>query len=161
MSDHEGLQPESIAIRAGRRDNSTSLAPILWATSTFETPTLDDARRMSSRPRQPRFYSRYANPTVNAFEDAVAALEGAEAGLAFASGMGAVASVVLALCSSGDHVVAQRHLYSGTQLFLQAVCPRFGIDVTFVDSTEPGAFVRAVKPGRTILVMGESPANPQ
>jgi cystathionine beta-lyase/cystathionine gamma-synthase len=98
---------------------------------------------------------------VAAFEDAVAALEGAESGLAFASGMGAVASVVLALCSTGDHVVAQRHIYSGTQLFLQGVCPRFGIDVTFVDGTAPGAFAAAVRPGRTILVIAETPANPQ
>jgi cystathionine beta-lyase/cystathionine gamma-synthase len=161
MTDPTPLQPESIAIRAGRTGSGTALAPVLWATSTFETPTLDDARRMSTQPRQPNFYSRYANPTVNAFEEAVAALEGAEAGLAFASGMGAVATVVLALCSSGDHIVAQRHLYAGTHLFLLGACPRFGIDVTFVDGTEPGAFAKAVRPGRTILVIGETPANPQ
>src|SRR5215213_5011857 len=101
------LRPESVAIRAGRAHNATALAPILWATSVFETPSLDETRRMSTLPRQDHFYSRYSNPTVSAFEDAVAALEGAETGLAFASGMGAVASVVLGLCSSGDHVVAQ------------------------------------------------------
>jgi hypothetical protein len=75
--------------------------------------------------------------------------------------MGAIATVVMALCSSGDHIVAQRHIYSGTQLFLQGVCPRFGIDVTFVDATEPGALAGAVRPGRTMLVVAETPANPQ
>jgi cystathionine beta-lyase/cystathionine gamma-synthase len=75
--------------------------------------------------------------------------------------MGAVATVVMALCSSGDHIVAQRHIYSGTQLLLQGVCPRFGIDVTFVDATEPGALAAAVRPGRTMLVICETPANPQ
>ena len=98
---------------------------------------------------------------MKGFEDAVAALEGAEAALAFASGMGAVATTIMALCSTGDHIVAQRHIYSGTQLFLQGACPRFGIDVTFVDGTEPGAFAAAVVPGRTMLVVTESPANPQ
>ena len=116
---------------------------------------------MASSARADRFYGRYANPTVTAFEEAVAELEGAEAGLAFSSGMGAIATVVMALCSNGDHIVAQRHIYSGTQLFLQGVCPRFGIDVTFVDATEPGALAGAVRPGRTMLVVAETPANPQ
>jgi cystathionine beta-lyase/cystathionine gamma-synthase len=75
--------------------------------------------------------------------------------------MGAVATTILALCSSGDHVVAQRHLYSGTQLFLQGACPRFGIEVSFVDATTPGALAAAVRPGRTMLVVAETPANPQ
>ena len=95
-----------------------------------------------------RFYSRYGNPTVNDFEQAIAELEGAEAARAFASGMGAVSGVVLGLCSTGDHIVAQRQLYAGTQLLLQTACPRFGIDVTFVDGTEPGAFAAAVRPGQ-------------
>ncbi|HEX9259279.1 MAG TPA: aminotransferase class I/II-fold pyridoxal phosphate-dependent enzyme, partial [Acidimicrobiales bacterium] len=151
---------DSVAIRAGRRDNGTALAPILWASSVFVTPSLDEARRMSTVPRAERFYSRYSNPSVKAFEDAVAELEGAQAALAFASGMGALATVVMALCSPGDHIVAQRHIYSGTQLYLQGVCGRFGIDVTFVDGTEPGAFAAAVRPGRTVLVIAETPANP-
>ena len=108
-----------------------------------------------------RFYSRYGNPTINAFEAAIAELEGAEVARAFASGMGAVSAVVLGLCSSGDHVVAQRQIYAGTQLFLQSACPRFGIDVTFVDGTEPGAFEAAIRPGKTMLVCAETPANPK
>jgi cystathionine beta-lyase/cystathionine gamma-synthase len=154
-------RPDSVAIRAGRADNATALAPIVWASAVFVTPTLAEARRMSTAPRAERFYSRYSNPSVKAFEDAVAQLEGAEGALAFSSGMGALASVVLALCSPGDHIVAQRHLYAGTQLFLQGPCSRFGIDVTFVDSTQPGAFAAAVRPGKTMLVVAETPANPQ
>ena len=75
--------------------------------------------------------------------------------------MGAVSAVILGLCSAGDHIVAQRQLYAGTQLLLQAACPRFGIDVTFVDGTEPGAFEAAVRPGKTVLVWAETPANPK
>jgi cystathionine beta-lyase/cystathionine gamma-synthase len=75
--------------------------------------------------------------------------------------MGAVSAVVLGLCSKGDHVVAQKQLYAGTQLLLQSVCPRFGIDVTFVDGTEPRAFAAAVRPGKTVLLFAETPANPR
>jgi cystathionine beta-lyase/cystathionine gamma-synthase len=119
-----------------------------------------DARRRATGTRSGEFYSRYSNPTVRSFEDAIAELEGAEASLAFASGMGAISSVILALCSSGDHIVAQRNLYAATLAFLQGPCARFGIDVTFVDGTEPGAFAAAVRPGRTMMVLAETPSNP-
>ncbi|CAN5195057.1 O-succinylhomoserine sulfhydrylase [soil metagenome] len=156
-----GLHAETRAIRSGRRGDATSLAPVLWPTSTFVSPTVDDARRMATTVGADRYYSRYGNPTVAGFEDAISELEGAEAARAFASGMGAVSAVVLGLCSTGDHIVAQRQLYAATQLLLQAVCPRFGIEVTFVDGTEPGAFAAAVRPGQTTLVFAETPANPK
>jgi cystathionine beta-lyase/cystathionine gamma-synthase len=111
--------------------------------------------------RADQFYGRYANPTVRSFEDTIAQLEGAEDAMAFASGMGAIASTVLALCSAGDHIVAARQLYAGTLAFLEGPCARFGIDVTFVDVTEPGAFEAAVRPGRTTLVLAETPSNPR
>jgi cystathionine beta-lyase/cystathionine gamma-synthase len=111
--------------------------------------------------RGPEYYSRYGNPTVRAFEEAIAELEGAESALAFGSGMGAVATTVLALCSAGDHVVAQRQLYAGTLAFLQGPCARFGIEVTVVDGTQPGALAAAVRPGRTTLVLAETPSNPR
>jgi cystathionine beta-lyase/cystathionine gamma-synthase len=158
---NDELHPETRAIRAGRADNDTALAPILWATTTFVTPTVEEGRRMATGVGAARFYSRYGNPTVNGFEDAIAQLEGAETARAFASGMGAISAVILGLCSKGDHIVAQRQLYAGTQLLLQTACPRFGIDVTFVDATEPGAFAAAVIPGRTTLVFAETPANPR
>lgn len=160
MTDPE-LHPETRAIRAGRSDNDTALAPILWATTTFVTPTVEEGRRMATGVGASRFYSRYGNPTVAGFEDAIAQLEGAETARAFASGMGAISAIVLGLCSSGDHIVAQRQLYAGTQLLLQTACPRFGIDVTFVDATEPGSFAAAIRPGKTTLVFAETPANPR
>ena len=155
------LHPETIAILAGRDSAETSLAPVLYPASAFESVTIDDARRAATTPGDSRFYSRYGNPTVAAFEDAIAQLEGAEAARAFGSGMGAVTGIILGLCSSGDHIVAQRQLYSGTQLVFAAMCPRFGIDVTFVDGTDPEAIAGAVELGRTTLVWTETPANPQ
>jgi cystathionine beta-lyase/cystathionine gamma-synthase len=151
---------DTTAIRAGRSANGTSLAPPLWGSSVWTSPSLDHARKAAVGSRAACFYGRFANPTVTAFEEAVASLEGAEAALAFASGMGAVSAVILALCSAGDHVVAQRQIYSGTQMFLQAAAARFGIETTFVDGSEPGAFAAAVRPGKTMLIMAETPANP-
>ena len=163
MADEEttGCEPETSAILAGRGEGETSLAPVLYPTSAFEFATIDEGRQMATAVGAERFYSRYGNPTINAFEAAIAELEGAEAARAFASGMGAVSAVALGLCSSGDHIVAQRQIYAGTQLFLQSACPRFGIDVTFVDGTESGAFEAAIRPGKTMLICAETPANPK
>ena len=155
------LNNETQAAIAGREQAGGSLAPPLWATTAFSSTDPAEAACSAGSTRPSRFYKRYGNPKINAFEEAVAALEGAEAALAFGSGMGAVASTVMALCSQGDHIVAQRQLYGGTLFFLQTVCPRFGIDVTLVDATEPGAFREAVRPGRTMLVLAETPSNPR
>jgi cystathionine beta-lyase/cystathionine gamma-synthase len=149
------------AIRAGRRHDGDSLAPVLWSTTTFRPQSVADARRKALSARPTNFYTRYGNPTVAAFEEAVASLEGAEAARAFSSGMGALTGVVLGLCSTGSHIVATRQLYGGTRQLLEGVCPRFGIEVTFVDGTQPGAMAAAVVPGRTVLVLAETPANPR
>src|SRR6478736_6184632 len=155
------VHPETLAIRSGRNDNGAALAPTLVTSTTYAMPSLDDGRRMAHSTRATQFYGRHGNPTVAAFEQAVAELEGAEAARAFASGMGAVFCAVFGLCGKGDHIVAQRQLYGGTMQLLAGVCPRFGVDVTFVDGTEAGAFAAAVVPGRTMLVLAETPANPR
>lgn len=156
-----GYDPRTVAVRAGRAHNDTALAPILWASSAFVADGFEQARRFAADVTEAKFYGRNSNPTVADFEQAIAALEGAEAAKAFASGMGALSAVVLGLCSSGDHIVAASHLYSHTQLLLSAVCPRFGIDVSFVDGSIDGALAGAVIPGKTTLVLAESPANPK
>lgn len=158
--DLTGLGHGTRAVRVGRRRNLTALAPILWGSSAFFTDTAEEARAMATSTDADRFYSRWGNPSVRDLEEAVAALEGAEAARAYSSGMGALAGVVLGLCSTGDHVVAQHQLYGQTHNLLSTTCARFGIDVTFVDGTEPGAFASAVRPGKTVLVLAETPANP-
>ena len=155
------LSEQTLAAVAGREPPGGSLAPPLWATAAFSSVDPSEAAEKAGTSRPSRFYTRYGNPTVSAFEEAVAALEGSRSALAFGSGMGAFASTVLALCSSGDHVVAQRQLYGGTLFFLETVCPRFGIDVTLVDGMQPGALAAAVRPGKTMLVVTESPSNPR
>jgi len=152
-------QPETTAITAGR-DASGSLAPPLWASSTWDTDDLDETNRGAKAVHESGFYSRYANPTVDAFERAIAELEGTDSALAFGSGMGAIAATVFALCSTGDHIVAQRNMYAGTLGFLDGPCKRMGIDVTYVDGRNAAEFAAAVKPGKTMLVMAETPTNP-
>lgn len=155
---HERI--ETTAISAGRDYGGASLAPPVWASSTFEVEGVDDGRRKATTIKSDRFYSRFGNPTVTAFEQAVAELEGAQAAQAFASGMSAVTTTILALCSTGDHVVAQQALFSSTSLLFQMVCPRFGIEVTLVDVNDSQAFVDAVRPNQTRVVFCETPANP-
>lgn len=152
-------EPETRAITAGR-DESGALAPALWASSTWDTTDLDGTHAGATTVHGTGFYSRYANPTVQSFEQAIAKLEGTEAALAFGSGMGAITATIFALCSTGDHIVAQRNCYAGTLGFLDGPCKRMGIDVTYVDGRNAGEFAAAVRPGKTILVMAETPSNP-
>ncbi len=155
----EKQKPATTAITAGR-DESGALAPSLTPATTWSSSGLEESHRQATAIHQTKNYSRYANPTVEAFEHAIAELENTQAALAFASGMGAVSSVVLALCSTGDHIVAQRNCYAGTLAFLNGPCARLGIDVTFVDGRSAQEFADAVRPGKTMLVMAESPSNP-
>ena len=153
-------QPETTAITAGR-DTSGALSPTIWTSTTWQSSGMDETSKAATSIHKTGNYARYSNPSVRDFESAVAELEGAEDALAFGSGMGAITSIILALCSTGDHIVAQSQLYGGTVAFLNGPCKRLGIDVTFVDGSKPGAFAAAVKPGKTMLVLAESPSNPQ
>ena len=159
MSNDDNLQIATTAITSGR-DGSKALAPSLSTSSTWSSSGLEESNRQANALHQTGNYSRYANPTVEAFEHAVAELENTQAALAFASGMGAISSVVFALCSTGDHIVAQRNCYAGTLAFLNGPCVRLGIEVTYVDGRNAHEFAAAVRPGKTMLVMAESPSNP-
>lgn len=104
-------------------------------------------------------YSRTANPTRTALEECVAALEGGEYGLAFASGLAATVAT-MSLLSSGDHVVAGDDLYGGTyRLFDKVLARTGGIEFTYADTTDPGAVEKALRP-ETKLVWIETPTNP-
>jgi cystathionine beta-lyase/cystathionine gamma-synthase len=105
------------------------------------------------------FYSRYGNPTLRALEEALAALEGAEAGLVFASGMAAATTGILSMVESGDEVLASASLYGGTTKFVRDLLPRFGMASRIV---APGDLLRlgtVAGPKSRLLVM-ESPTNP-
>lgn len=161
MNADEPRRPATDAVTGGRRHNDGSLTTPLWPAAVWETATEADLAGLATGRRPDRFYGRHGNPTVSAFCEATAALEGTEDALAFASGMGALASVVLALCSSGDHIVATQHIYGGTSAFLNGPAARLGIETTYVDGRTPGNMAAAVRPGRTMLVIAETPANPR
>jgi methionine-gamma-lyase len=149
------------AIHAGRLPMPAEppLAAPIWQTSTF---VFDDAEHYAHTLHQPRegyVYTRYENPTTAALEATVANLEGAAEGLATASGMGAIATVLLSLAGAGDHVVAQRDLYGGTHSLLAHTAPRFGIAVDFVDAGDPDAVRAALRP-TTRAIYAETVANP-
>lgn len=151
---------DTTAITAGRSASGDSLAPVLFPSTTYSVAEVAEHEAMVGAPRTQKLYSRFGSPTVRELEDAVAELEGAEAALAAASGMGTLTAILLGLCSSGDHVVAPRQVFSVTYGLLAMHLPRFGIDVTFVDGTDAEAIAAAVIPGRTQVVLAETPANP-
>ncbi|HEY7484198.1 MAG TPA: aminotransferase class I/II-fold pyridoxal phosphate-dependent enzyme [Streptosporangiaceae bacterium] len=105
------------------------------------------------------FYSRLGNPTVRALEDAVADLEGGTGALAFASGMGAINTVLRGLLSSGDHVIAQRCLYGGTYATLNDLAERWGVEVTLISGGDPAEVREALRPHTKLLYL-ETIANP-
>jgi cystathionine beta-lyase/cystathionine gamma-synthase len=151
---------DTTGVTAGRAGSGDSLAPPLFPSTTYSVDQVAEHAAMVGAPRSTRFYSRFGSPTVRDFEDAVASLEGAEAALAAASGMGTVTAVLMGLCSSGDHIVATRQIFSVTYGLLVMHLPRFGIDVTLVDGTDTEAITAAIRPGKTQVVFVETPANP-
>mmetsp|Transcript_4533 Transcript_4533/g.6682 ORF Transcript_4533/g.6682 Transcript_4533/m.6682 type:complete len:392 (+) Transcript_4533:22-1197(+) len=104
-------------------------------------------------------YSRTSNPTRKALEDCLAALEGAKYGLMFSSGLGATATMLHTL-KAGDHVVACDDMYGGTQRYFRTIAAKFGIEFTFVDTTDLEAYEKAFVENKTKLVWIETPTNP-
>ncbi len=131
----------------------------VYRTAVFEFETMQDYSDVLGGRRPGYVYSRIDNPTTDAFAAALAMLEGAEAGQAFASGSAAISTALLALLEAGDHVVAQADLYGGTYSLLTHVLPRFGITATLVPGGDVDALAAAVRP-ETALVYAETVANP-
>jgi len=150
--------PETEAVH-GRPDFDKKNGPLatpIYQTSTFEVTDNDQQLRAT---HTDMFYTRYGNPTNTVVESAIAELEGADAALLFASGMGAITTSVLALLKNGDHVVAQRDIYGGVTKFFTQWLPKLGIETTLVDTTEYDQHARAILPNTKLLYL-ESPTNP-
>ena len=148
------------ALHADRfMDPGTGVAPSIQQSVTHYAESADDFALKASEPLNDQFYARHGNPTSSRIARIIADLEGAEAAMMTASGMGAISSAVLALVKSGDHVVAQSSHYIGTTDLLTQVLPRFGVTATQVDQRDPEAFRDAMRP-QTRLVMVETPVNP-
>jgi cystathionine beta-lyase/cystathionine gamma-synthase len=137
------------------KKNSPLVTPI-YQTSTFQMTDNDEQVRLAG---SDHYYTRYGNPTNTVAEKTIAELEGMDAALTFASGMGAVTTTIMALLKSGDHVVAQRDIYGGVSKFLAQWLPKMGIETTFVDTNEYEQHARAIRPNTKLLYL-ESPTNP-
>ena len=158
MSDK--YQLETLAIREGlARSQFNEHAEALYLTSSYVFDSAAQAAARFSGEEEGNVYSRFTNPTVSAFQSRLAALEGAESCVATASGMSAILSLVMALCSAGDHVVASAGLFGATQQLLGTIMPRFGVQTTFVAQTDVAAWEAAIRP-ETKLFFLETPSNP-
>ncbi|MFF3664532.1 trans-sulfuration enzyme family protein [Microtetraspora malaysiensis] len=155
------LRPETRAVHLPRPDlNGSTLITIpIYQTSGFAFDSPEVFADGMGRPDGAFVYGRLSNPTVRALEEAVAGLEGGQAAVATGSGMGAINSVLLALLSPGDHVIAQRPLYGGTAHMLADLTARFGVEVTYVHEADPAAVRAAARPETKLLYL-ETIANP-
>ncbi|MCZ7584187.1 MAG: aminotransferase class I/II-fold pyridoxal phosphate-dependent enzyme [Deltaproteobacteria bacterium] len=148
---HLGKHDEDFPIR--------SVSTPIYMSSTFAFASAEEGAAIFDGSQQGYVYTRIGNPTVMALEKELAYLEGTDQAIAFASGMAAISSVILALCRPGDNLVATHCLYGGTHKLLDEMVPRLGLETRFVSGTNLDAIAAACD-GRTRLIFTESPANP-
>jgi methionine-gamma-lyase len=150
MAIHHGYDP---------MDNEGALTPPLHLTSTFVFETAEAGGNMFAGEQAGHIYSRISNPTNDLLERRIAILEGAEAGLALASGMGAITATLWTLLAPGDEIILDKTLYGCTFSFMHHGLAKFGVTVTHVDLTQPENLKTAIS-NKTKVVYFETPANP-
>lgn len=159
MQDAPGFATRAIHAGYDPAQEQGALTPPLHLTSTFAFDTAEQGGAMFAGEQAGHIYSRISNPTTDLLERRIADLEGAESGLAMASGMGAITSVMWSFLRAGDEVITDRTLYGCTFAFLRDGLSRFGVTVTHVDLTDPARLAEAIS-ARTRIVYFETPANP-
>ena len=154
------MKEESKLIRtqAERTPNREHSVP-LYLTSSFIFDDAEQGRAIFAEEIGGNIYSRYSNPNTTEFIQKVCAMEGAEDGLAFASGMAAVFASFAGLLRSGDHIVSFRSIFGSTHQLLTQFLPRWGITSTYVDALEPESWEAAIRP-ETKMIFLETPSNP-
>src|SRR3954471_15269459 len=153
---------DTIAVRGGEPRKSAYDAvttPIVCAATYAFEDTAEIVRYFEGQVEREE-YGRYGNPTVRAAEKKIAALEGAEDCALFASGMAAVTTTMFELLKAGDHVILTSDCYRRTRQFVRAFLSRFGVTHTLVQPGDTTALAAAVEPGKTKLIVSESPTNP-
>jgi O-succinylhomoserine sulfhydrylase len=147
-------------VRAGtQRTPFQEHSEAMFLTSSFVFNSAAEAAARFSGAEAGNIYARFTNPSVAMFEERLAALEGAERGVAFASGMAAILATVMGLMKAGEHVVASRSIFGSTVQLFQNILGRFGVETTFVSPTDPEEWRAALRPN-TRLFFVESPSNP-
>jgi len=160
MEEHPRWGFSTQAIHGGRiPDANKSVVTPVYQTATFRYDSVEEGARLGAETGPGYFYTRWGNPTTDAFEQKVALLEGGEAALATSSGMAAIATAVLSMVRGGDHVVAPKAVYQATYGLLDSVLPAYGVEATLLDDPDVGAYERAVRPNTKLLYI-ETPNNP-
>jgi O-succinylhomoserine sulfhydrylase len=149
----------SLVHGGGVRSQFLETSEAMFLTSGYAYPSSEHAEKLFKNEIAGHNYSRFANPTVDMFQDRMALLEGAEAARAFASGMAAVTNAVMSQVRAGDHIVAAEALFGGCRYVVEDYAPRFGVPSTLVDGSDPQNFARAMQPN-TKVVFIETPTNP-
>ncbi|TDL79828.1 O-succinylhomoserine sulfhydrylase [Palleronia sediminis] len=154
-------KPRTKAVHSGiRRSGYGEVSEAIFLTQGFVYDTAEAARERFEQPGDDEFiYARYGNPTVAMFQDRIAALEGAEAAFATASGMAAVNGALMSMLKAGDHVVSARALFGSCLYILEDILTRFGVEVTFVDGTDLDQWRAAIRPDTRAVFM-ETVSNP-
>ncbi|MGA4634214.1 O-succinylhomoserine sulfhydrylase [Pseudomonas solani] len=159
-SDLEGAAFDTLAVRAGQhRTPEGEHGEAMFLTSSYVFRTAADAAARFAGEVPGNVYSRYTNPTVRAFEERIAALEGAEQAVATASGMSAILSIVMSQCSAGDHVLVSRSVFGSTISLFEKYLKRFGVEVDYPPLADLADWEAAFKPNTKLLFV-ESPSNP-
>lgn len=159
MTSHR-FDPETLAVRAGQiRSDFQEHSEALALTSSFVFKSAEEAARRFANEEPGNIYSRFTNPTVTMFQDRLAALEGAEACIATATGMAAIATTALGLLKAGDHIVSSRSVFGTVVPLFNQILKRFGVETTWVDPTDLSAWKAAIRPS-TRLFFVETPSNP-
>lgn len=155
----ESLDPAAVVTHLGDEphEHLGAAAPPIFQTSLFVQPDLDSLVQPAAGSTRPYLYTRTQNPTVELFERKLAALEGAGAARAFASGMAAIAAAVLSCVRAGGHVITIETVYGPARRLFAEYLPRFGVETTFVDGRDPEDFARALRP-HTRLIYLETPS---
>lgn len=153
--------PDTLAIHGASHDKNPfgALASPIYQTSTFAFDTAEQGGARFALEEAGYIYSRLGNPTCTKVEEKVALLEGAEAAISCASGIGAITSAVWVLVEQGDHIIAHKTLYGCTFAYFTHGLSRYGVTVDFVDMTKPEEVAKAMRPN-TKIVYFESPSNP-
>jgi O-acetylhomoserine (thiol)-lyase len=161
MGQLENLRLESLAVHGGQEPDPTtgSRAVPIYQTTSYNFQDTGHAQRLFALEEPGNIYTRIMNPTTDVLEKRMALLEKGVGGLALSSGMAAITLSILNIASSGDHIVAASNLYGGTYNLFSTTLPNYGIEVTFVDSTEPENFKKAIK-DNTKALYGEVIGNP-
>lgn len=148
------------AVHGGwKKNDAGALATPIYQTSTFIFDSAEQGGRRFALEEEGYIYTRLGNPTVSVLEEKIALLEGGDAAVAFSSGMGAITSTLWTALKAGDHVVAAKTLYGCTFAFLNHGLTRYGVDVTFVDTSNPENVKSAMKENTKVVYL-ETPANP-